>query len=56
MSPLAEGGIDHEPALRRGDEKPEDLLDHHRLVHDHSVILPPSFSAASLNFASFSVR
>ena len=53
---LPEGGVDHQPAVGGRHQQLEALGEQDRLVHDHSTILPPSSSAASLNRPSFSSR
>ncbi len=53
---LAERCVDQEPAVFRRHEERKNIVHHDRLVDDHSVILPPSFSAASLNLVSLASR
>ncbi len=56
MAPFSQGRVNHEGFPARGDKTLKDFLQQDRLVDDHRETLPPSSSAASLNFASFSCR
>ncbi len=53
---LPYGGVDEKTAIRGRHELRKHFRRQDWLVDDHRTILPPSFSAASLNFASFADR
>ncbi len=53
---LPEGRVDEQAAVGGRNQHLEAFGEEDRLVHDHSTILPPSSSAASLKRPSFSSR